>query len=43
MMNSQALETAVRLGQELTVVILRDNAYSMIFSSVLKPMTGAGR
>ena len=30
MMNSQELETAVRLGLHLTVVILRDNAYGMI-------------
>jgi acetolactate synthase I/II/III large subunit len=30
MMNSQELETAVRLGQDFTVVILRDNAYGMI-------------
>ena len=30
MMNSQELETAVRLGQDLIVVILRDDAYGMI-------------
>jgi acetolactate synthase-1/2/3 large subunit len=30
MMNSQELETAVRLGLDLTVVILNDNAYGMI-------------
>jgi len=30
MMNSQELETAVRLGLDLTVIILRDNAYGMI-------------
>ncbi|MCC5868983.1 MAG: acetolactate synthase large subunit [Gammaproteobacteria bacterium] len=30
MMNSQELETAVRLGLDLTVVVLRDNAYGMI-------------
>jgi acetolactate synthase-1/2/3 large subunit len=30
MMNSQELETAVRLGLDLTVVILRDDAYGMI-------------
>jgi acetolactate synthase-1/2/3 large subunit len=30
MMNSQELETAVRLGLHLTVIILRDNAYGMI-------------
>lgn len=30
MMNSQELETAVRLGLNLTIVILRDNAYGMI-------------
>lgn len=30
MMNSQELETAVRLGLHLTVVILRDNGYGMI-------------
>ncbi|MFA7585363.1 MAG: acetolactate synthase large subunit, partial [Novosphingobium sp.] len=30
MMNSQELETAVRLGLNLTVVILNDNAYGMI-------------
>jgi acetolactate synthase-1/2/3 large subunit len=30
MMNSQELETAMRLGLDLTVVILRDNAYGMI-------------
>jgi len=30
MMNSQELETAVRLGLNLTVLILRDNAYGMI-------------
>lgn len=30
MMNSQELETAVRLKQDLVVVILRDNAYGMI-------------
>ena len=30
MMNSQELETAVRLGLDLVVVILRDNAYGMI-------------
>ena len=30
MMNSQELETAVRLGVHITVVILRDNAYGMI-------------
>ena len=30
MMNSQELETAVRLGLHISVVILRDNAYGMI-------------
>lgn len=30
MMNSQELETAVRLGMNLVVVILRDNGYGMI-------------
>ena len=30
MMNSQELETAVRLGMQLVVIILRDNAYGMI-------------
>ena len=30
MMNSQELETAVRLGVHISVVILRDNAYGMI-------------
>jgi acetolactate synthase-1/2/3 large subunit len=30
MMNSQELETAVRLGLNLTVLILRDDAYGMI-------------
>ena len=30
MMNSQELETAVRLGLDLTVIVLRDNAYGMI-------------
>lgn len=30
MMNSQELETAVRLGQDLVVVILNDSAYGMI-------------
>ena len=30
MMNSQELETAVRLGVHITVIILRDNAYGMI-------------
>ncbi len=30
MMNSQELETAVRLGIDLTVLLLRDNAYGMI-------------
>ena len=30
MMNSQELETAVRLGINLVVLILRDNAYGMI-------------
>ena len=30
MMNSQELETAVRLGVHIVVVILRDNAYGMI-------------
>ena len=30
MMNSQEIETAVRLGLHITVVILRDNAYGMI-------------
>ncbi len=30
MMNSQEIETAVRLGLDLTVVILRDDAYGMI-------------
>ena len=30
MMNSQELETAVRLGLNLTMVVLRDNAYGMI-------------
>ncbi len=30
MMNSQELETAVRLGMHIVVIILRDNAYGMI-------------
>ncbi len=30
MMNSQELETAVRLGLDLTVIILNDNSYGMI-------------
>lgn len=30
MMNSQELETAVRLGIHLTVLVLRDNAYGMV-------------
>jgi acetolactate synthase-1/2/3 large subunit len=30
MMNSQELETAVRLGLNLTVLILRDDSYGMI-------------
>jgi acetolactate synthase-1/2/3 large subunit len=30
MMNSQELETAVRLGLDLVVIILNDNAYGMI-------------
>jgi len=30
MMNSQEMETAVRLGLDLVVIILRDNAYGMI-------------
>jgi len=30
MMNSQEMETAVRLGLDLTIVILNDNAYGMI-------------
>ncbi|RDZ27976.1 acetolactate synthase large subunit [Lysobacter silvisoli] len=30
MMNSQELETAVRLGLDLTVLVLRDDAYGMI-------------
>jgi len=30
MMNSQELETAVRLGIDMTVIILNDNAYGMI-------------
>jgi acetolactate synthase-1/2/3 large subunit len=30
MMNSQELETAVRLGLDLTVVVVRDDAYGMI-------------
>ncbi len=30
MMNSQELETAVRLGMNLTVLILNDSAYGMI-------------
>ncbi|QKJ24593.1 acetolactate synthase large subunit [Poseidonibacter lekithochrous] len=30
MMNSQELETSVRLGLDLTVIILNDNAYGMI-------------
>ncbi len=30
MMNSQELETAVRLGLDLTTLILRDDAYGMI-------------
>jgi acetolactate synthase-1/2/3 large subunit len=30
MMNSQELETAVRLGLHVVVLILRDNAYGMI-------------
>lgn len=30
LMNSQALETAVRLGLDLTVIVLRDDAYGMI-------------
>jgi len=29
-MNSQEMETAVRLGLDLVVIILRDNAYGMI-------------
>jgi acetolactate synthase-1/2/3 large subunit len=29
-MNSQEMETAVRLGLDLTVIILNDNAYGMI-------------
>ncbi len=30
MMNSQEMETAVRLGMQLVVLVLRDNAYGMI-------------
>ena len=30
MMNSQEIETAVRLGLDLVILILRDNAYGMI-------------
>ena len=30
MMNSQEMETAVRLGMNLVVMVLRDNAYGMI-------------
>lgn len=30
MMNSQELETAVRMQQDLTVIVLRDNGYGMI-------------
>jgi len=30
MMNSQEMETAVRLGLDLVVLVLRDNAYGMI-------------
>jgi acetolactate synthase-1/2/3 large subunit len=30
MMNSQEIETAVRLNLNLTVIVLRDNAYGMI-------------
>lgn len=30
LMNSQEMETAVRLGQNLVVLILRDNSYGMI-------------
>jgi len=30
MMNSQEMETAVRLGLDITVLVLRDNAYGMI-------------
>ena len=30
LMNSQELETAVRLGQDLVVIVLTDNAYGMI-------------
>ena len=30
MMNSQELETAVRLGLHIVVIVLRDNAYGMI-------------
>ena len=30
MMNSQELETAVRLDLDLTVIVLRDNSYGMI-------------
>ena len=30
MMNSQDLETAVRLGLNVTVIVLRDDAYGMI-------------
>jgi acetolactate synthase I/II/III large subunit len=30
MMNSQEMETAVRLGLNLVVLVLRDNAYGMI-------------
>ena len=30
MMNSQEMETAVRLNMDLIVLVLRDNAYSMI-------------
>lgn len=30
MMNSQEMETAIRLGLDLTVIILNDNAYGMI-------------
>jgi acetolactate synthase-1/2/3 large subunit len=30
MMNSQELETAVRIGLDLVILVLRDNAYGMI-------------
>ena len=30
MMNSQEMETAIRIGIDLVVIVLRDNAYGMI-------------